>query len=785
MTAGHPSTTPGPAKAPLAPLPDEDGSRAWLRRQRLDRAPGPQQGETSREQRAALRQARQLRREWLALLARVTVLDGSPASAWLDPVPTPPAANQAATPAGAANRQLLANAQAELRRGIRELLGLRLAQPVRQPASPSPATSATSTSGAANRLAATPGRPAGLVLGRFDQLGIVPPRPATGHPAPEAFALVHRLGPDGQASLLLAADQPTGLLQGIFKLLEQIDLRRHPAGLDLHEAPANALRMLDHWDNMDGSVERGYAGQSLFFDQGRIRSSRADRQRLAGYARLLASIGINAVSINNVNVHSTETGLILDHLLPHVAGLADLFRAWGIQLFLSANYAAPLHTGDLATADPLDPAVADWWLRRCQAIYRAIPDFGGFVVKADSEGRPGPFTYGRSHADGANLLARALAPHGGLVVWRCFVYNCRQDWRDRKTDRARAAWDHFMPLDGQFAPNVLLQIKNGPIDFQTREATSPLFGSLEATNQLLELQITQEYTGQQRHVCCLLPQWKEYLDFPTHWQGDGQPPRPDGSPIHRIVSGELTRRPLGGLAAVANTGTDPNWCGHHLAQVNLWGYGRLCWNPGLDASQLVDEWTRLSFGHDPELVQGISHILKTSWQTYEGYTAPLGVGFMVNPGHHYGPNVDGYEYDRWGTYHFADRDGIGVDRTRASGTGYTGQYQKPNAERYEDLATCPDELLLFFHHVPWTHRLHSGTTVIQHIYNRHFEAAAAAQAYLELWDSLAGRLDARRHREIRQRLEHQAWHAREWRDQINTYCWRKSGIPDAAGRTIY
>jgi alpha-glucuronidase len=544
--------------------------------------------------------------------------------------------------------------------------------------------------------------------------------------------------------------------------------------LDVAEAPVNGLRMINHWDNMDGSIERGYAGRSIFYRNHRIVD---DLSRVRDYARLLASVGINAISINNVNVHDEETKLITDHL-PDVARVADVFRAYGIRLFLSINFASPVQIGGLPTADPLDPDVRRWWAQVADNLYRAIPDFGGFLVKADSEFRPGPFTYGRNHADGANMLADALAPHGGLVIWRCFVYNCLQDWRDRKTDRARAAYDHFLPHDGQFRENVLLQIKNGPMDFQVREPVSPLFGGMSKTNQLLELQITQEYTGQQRHLCYLVTQWKEVLDFDTHAKGPG-------STVARIASGSLFNRPLGGFAGVSNIGDDENWTGHLLAQANLYGFGRLAWNPALTAEDIAREWILLTFGGDEEVLRTVSRMLLESWNIYESYTAPLGVGWMVNPGHHYGPNVDGYEYTKWGTYHFADHHGIGVDRTVRTGTGYTAQYHPPVSDMYESLDTCPDELLLFFHHVPYTHRLKSGKTVIQHIYDTHFEGAERAAGLVEAWRTLEGKMDEERYRSVLERLMEQAEHAKEWRDVINTYFYRKSGIPDAHNRTIY
>lgn len=582
---------------------------------------------------------------------------------------------------------------------------------------------------------------------------------------------------DGAQRLELAGGSANGVLYGVFRLLFGIAQGWEPDRLIAEEYPANPLRMINQWDNADGSIERGYAGASIFYRDGEIVQ---DLQRVRDYARLLASVGINAISINNVNVHERETRWITEESLPEVARVAEAIRDYGIALFLSVNFAAPLSLGDLNTADPLDSEVCRWWADAAERIYRHIPDFGGFVVKADSEHRPGPFAYGRDHADGANMLADALAPHGGLVIWRCFVYNCMQDWRDRSTDRARAAYDHFKPLDGRFRGNVLLQIKNGPMDFQVREPVSPLFGAMRHTNQMLEFQITQEYTGQQRHLCYLVPQWKQVLDFNTH-AADA------GAEVKRVVDGSLFGMKYSGVAAVSNIGDDESWTGHPLAHANLFGYGRLIWNPELSAETIAEEWAGLTFGNDPEVTGPIREMLMASWPIYESYTAPLGVGWMVVPHTHYGPDVDGYEYSRWGTYHFADRDGIGVNRTIATGTGYTSQYFSPNREMYDSLDQCPDELLLFFHHVPYSHRLHSGKTVIQHIYDAHFAGAEAAEELKKTWDAkaLRDRIDPLLHAAVADRLAEQAEHAKHWRDVVNTYFYRKSGVPDERGRTIY
>ncbi|MGF7030957.1 alpha-glucuronidase [Paenibacillus mucilaginosus] len=649
--------------------------------------------------------------------------------------------------------EVIESARAEWCRAAEELYGIQ------------PSVSQTAGEGAS-----------GLLLGTFGSSALLDE--ALG---PDASSAV--TGPEGfiiradreRSRIAVGAKTPAGVLYGVFHLLRLLRTGAAPEELNAVENPVNGLRMINQWDNMDGSIERGYAGKSIFYENNRITEN---LDRIRDYARLLASTGINAIAINNVNVHRYETMLLTKEYLPDVAKIAAVFRAYAIKLFLSINYASPLEIGGLSTADPLDPDVRVWWKSTAADVYAAIPDFGGFLVKADSENRPGPFTYGRDHADGSNMLAEALQPYGGLVIWRCFVYNCKQDWRDRQTDRARAAYDHFMPLDGRFLDNVILQIKNGPMDFQVREPVSPLFGGLEATNQVIEFQITQEYTGQQRHLCYLVPQWKEVLDFDTYAKGEG-------SPVKRIVDGSLFGSRHSGFAAVSNIGDDTNWTGHLLAQANLYGFGRLAWNPELSAEEISREWIRQTFGAEEQVVRTVMGMLMDSWSIYESYTAPLGVGWMVNPDHHYGPNVDGYEYSKWGTYHFADCHGIGVDRTVATGTGYTAQYKGRNAEVYESPADCPDELLLFFHHVPYTHRLHSGKTVIQHIYDTHFEGVERADGLKEAWAGLAGSLPDELHGQVAERLAHQAVHAREWRDIINTYFYRKSGIADEQGRTIY
>ena len=600
-----------------------------------------------------------------------------------------------------------------------------------------------------------------------------------------------RISQAGDGTIDITGPDATALLRGLYDMLRR---RATGATMDAVCVPSQSVRMIDQWDQTDGSVERGYAGASIFYGRpskldnpdgsfGTVEELedpfRGDWDRLTTYARALASVGINAISLNNVNVRGGAVRLITRPYLDRVAGIARLFESFGIRTFLCINWAAPRLIGGLATSDPLDPAVRAWWTEIADGIWNAIPGFGGFLVKADSEGEPGPYQYGRTHADGANMLAEAVAPHGGTIIWRTFVYNSRQDWRDRTTDRARAAYDAFKPLDGQFADNVVLQVKFGPIDFQTCEPLTPLIGGMTHTNLIVEFQITAEYLGHQIDVNYVVPQWLRMLDTETH--------AVDGDSRVRTIVRTMSPNPaIAGIAGVSNVGMDENWTGNKLAQANLYGFGRMAWDADLTAGDILDEWIAQTFPDADADIKGvIGGIMATSNQTYADYCAPLGVGFMVRPHLHYGPDVNGYEYDRWGTYHFADRDGVGVDRTQATGSGYTAQYPAPVAAMYEDIATCPDELLLFFHHVPYDHVLHDGTTVIQHIYDTHFEGLDMVDRYIEEWARLEGRIDQETFENVRDRLALQHENALAWRDQVNTYFYRMTKVPDAQGRTIY
>ena len=642
--------------------------------------------------------------------------------------------------------RVVRSALQELEKGVQGMLGK--AVEIRE---------AEETDGAGNAAPSTGGL---LLLKKAD--------PAVSKIRPEGYSIREESG-----RLTVGAADEKGLLYGIFHLLRLIAMERELKGTDVLCNPDNPLRMYNHWDNMDGSIERGYSGESFFFEDDQVIVDGRTRD----YARLVSSVGINAVVINNVNVKQAATYLITERYFEKVAQMAEIFADYGIRFFLSLNYAATIELGGLPGADPLDPEVIAWWQGKMKECFERIPNLGGFLVKADSEGRPGPFTYGRTQADGANMLADAVKPYGGIIIWRCFVYNCTQDWRDYKTDRARAGYDNFIKMDGDYRENVILQIKNGPMDFQIREPVSPLLGGLSKTNQMLEVQVAQEYTGHQIDVCYLIPMFKEVLDFHTYC-------RPEADTVADVISGRVMGNRNAGIAAVCNTGRDENWTGNDLAAANFYGFGRLAFQTSLSAEEILEEWIPQQFTADREVICAIKRILLTSRETYEKYTSPLGIGWMVTPHVHYGCSVDGYEYSRWGTYHRADHLGIGVDRS-TNGTGYTTQYHEPNASMYNSMETCPEELLLFFHHVPYNYILRTGKTLIQHIYDSHFEGASEAEEYAAVWDTLEGKVDENSFRLVQERFQRQIANAREWRDQVNSYFFRKSGIPDERGRKIY
>jgi alpha-glucuronidase len=610
-----------------------------------------------------------------------------------------------------------------------------------------------------------------ILLGTLEAVKRVAPDLTLPQTLAEDAYILKTTAAQGHSMMLVTASNDRGVLYGTFALLRKLALHQEIDPFDEQSAPYAPIRWTNEWNNLDGTIERGYAGRSIFFEADQVVP---DLTRAGDYARLLASVGINGCTVNNVNANPRA---ITSEFLPELARIAEVFRPWGVRLSISVDFSSPKTVGHLDTFDPLEPKVAAWWREKADELYRVIPDLGGILLKADSEGRVGPSTYGRTHADAANVIARALKPHGGVLIYRGFVYNHHMDWRNLKNDRARAAYDNFAQLDGQFDDNVLVQIKYGPIDFQVREPVSPLIGALKRTNETLEFQVTQEYTGQQRHLCFLLPMWKEVLDFDLRAGGD----KP--TPVKAIIAGRAFQRPRGGFVAVTNVGQDANWLGHDLAMANLYAFGRIAWNPDLAAQPVVDEWTRLTFGHNARVVDTIDNLQLRSWRVYEDYTGPLGAGGLTDIiGIHYGPGIESSERNGWGQWHRADENGIGMDRTVTTGTGYIGQYSPPLAALYESLATSPDNLLLFMHHVPYKHVLHSGKTVIQHIYDSHYDGAAEAQTFPEQWKMLHGLIDDQRYESVLKKLRYQAGHAIVWRDAVCDWFHQKSNIPDARNR---
>jgi len=574
--------------------------------------------------------------------------------------------------------------------------------------------------------------------------------------------------------LVVEGGDARGVLYGTFALLREIAEQHSLANLSQESKPWASIRWTNEWDNPNGTIERGYAGPSIFFEDGRVR---IDLSRAAAYARLLSSVGIDGCTINNVNA---DIGLLRSENLREIARIADVFRPYGVQLSLSVDMSSPQVIGGLKTFDPLAPEVAAWWKAKIDEIYAAIPDFGGVVIKADSEGRVGPSKYGRTQSDAANVVARALKPRGGVVLYRGFVYNNHLDWRDMKADRARAGYDTFHPLDGKFDDNVIVQIKYGPIDFQVREPVSPLLAGLPNTNEAIELQVTQEYTGQQRHLVYLVPMWKKSLDTDMRASAIAAP-----LPVKLLMSGKATvteHHTRGGFVGVSNVGID-GWLGNPLALANLYGFGRLAWDPNLDAAALSDEWTRLTFGNDEQVRTTINKLELDSWHIYESYTGTLGIGTLTDiVGAHFGPGIESAEGNGWGQWIRADQHGLGMDRTVATGTGYIGQYPAPLAGMYESLATCPEDLLLFMHHVPYNYRLHSGLTVMQTIDNTHYWGAQAAAEQVPAWEALHGKVPDATYAEVLRRLKYQAGSSIVWRDAVTRWFTKESGIPDEFGR---
>ncbi|MFA5962490.1 MAG: alpha-glucuronidase family glycosyl hydrolase [Sphingomonas sp.] len=566
---------------------------------------------------------------------------------------------------------------------------------------------------------------------------------------------------NGRRVTLVTGNTDHGVLYGTFALLRWLQQGHALAGIDLISAPKIRLRVLDHWDNLDGTVERGYAGHSLW-DWWTLPDFHDPRY--TDYARANASIGINGTVLNNVNASADS---LTARYIAKAAALADIFRPYGIKVYLSARFSAPIELGGLETADPLDPRVAAWWCAKADEIYRAIPDFGGFLVKASSEGQPGPRDYGRSHADGANMLAAALAPHGGVVMWRAFVYA-----QDNPVDRARQAYDEFKPLDGSFAANVLVQVKNGAIDFQPREPFHPLFGAMPRTPLMMEFQITKEYLGQGTHLAWLGPLFEETLRSDTLAKGPG-------STVARVIDGTLDRRGLTGIAGVANIGDDRDWTGSTFNQANWYAFGRFAWDPDAASDAIAREWAAMTFAPRPALVDRIVAMMAGSREAVVDYMTPLGLAHQMATGHHYGPGpwVADLARPEWNPVYYsrADRNGIGFDRT-ASGSDAIGQYAPGVARMLADPATTPERELLWFHHVAWDHRMTSGRTLWAELVAHYDRGVAHVARMRRTWATLAPDIDAARFAKTATFLAIQEREARWWRDASLAYWMSVNGL---------
>ncbi len=565
--------------------------------------------------------------------------------------------------------------------------------------------------------------------------------------------LIRSVTQKGKRIIVIASEGDRGVLYGTFHLLRLVSMRVSLKDLSVTEKPAVALRLLNHWDNLDRTVERGYAGFSIWnwhLLPDYISPLYKD------YARANASIGINGAVITNVNANAL---VLTEPYLRKVAAIADVMRPYGIKIYLTARFSAPSEAGGLSTSDPLDPGVVRWWRDKAAEIYSLIPDFGGFLVKANSEGQPGPQNYGRTHADGANMLADAVAPFGGVVMWRAFVYD-----NNVPVDRAKQAYNEFVPLDGSFRSNVLVQVKNGPVDFQPREPFHPLFGSMPSTPLMMEFQITQEYLGCATHLVFLAPLFEECLRSDTYARGEG-------SAVSDVIDGSLYGHSLTGMAGVANIGTERNWTGHLFGQANWYAFGRLAWAPALTSATIADEWIRMTISHDPEVVEGISSMMLSSRETAVNYMTPLGLHHIMAEGHHWGPGpwVDRGRPD-WTSvyYHRADTAGIGFDRSE-NGSNAVGQYFPPLNEIFNDPQQCPENLLLWFHHLPWHHPMKSGRTLWDEMCILYQQGVTGAEAYVTYWETLSGRIDDEQFGHVRQLLKIQAQEARWWKDACLLY----------------
>ncbi len=570
----------------------------------------------------------------------------------------------------------------------------------------------------------------------------------------------------GFSMTVVAANEDIGLLYGSFALLRLLQTGGSLDDIDVSSKPKIELRVLNHWDNLNGTIERGYAGESLW-DWWHLPDFRDPRY--TDYARANASIGINGTVLNNVNANAAS---LTAEYIAKAAALADVFRPYGIRVYLSVRFSAPIEAGGLNSSDPLDPQVRQWWSDKADEIYAAIPDFGGFLVKANSEGQPGPQDYGRTHADGANMMAAALKPHGGVVMWRAFVYSA-----ENAEDRAKQAYSEFKPLDGKFADNVLVQVKNGPIDFQPREPFHPLFGAMEKTPLMMEFQITKEYLGYATHLVYLGALFEEVLRSDTYAQGEG-------STVASVIDGTLHSYPHTGMAGVSNIGNDRDWCGSTFEQANWFAFGRLAWDPEASSRAIAEDWLKMTFTDDKRFVEPALDMMMRSREAVVDYMTPLGLAHMMGTGHHHGPApwVSELARPEWNPvyYHRADADGIGVDRT-PDGTDAVSQYTDPVAQKFSRLNSVPDEYLLWFHHVPWDYSMRSGKTLWQELVTHYDHGISEVEAMQKTWQTLEPYVDEQRFAKTRIYLEIQHKEALWWRDACLAYFMSVSKLPLPAG----
>ncbi|HMO62564.1 MAG TPA: alpha-glucuronidase family glycosyl hydrolase [Ferruginibacter sp.] len=564
---------------------------------------------------------------------------------------------------------------------------------------------------------------------------------------------------------IISAKTDTGLLYGVFHLLHLMQTQQNISKLHITSTPKLKLRLLNHWDNLNRYVERGYAGYSIW--NWHTLPGYID-QRYIDYARANASIGINGTVLTNVNANAT---VLTKPYLQKVKALADVFRPYGIKVYLTARFSAPIEIGGLQTADPLNDKVQQWWQKKADEIYSLVPDFGGFLVKANSEGQPGPQDYKRTHADGANMLADALAPHKGIVIWRAFVYAA-----ENPVDRHKQAYDDFVPLDGTFRKNVMVQVKNGAIDFMPREPFHPLFGAMPKTPLMMELQLTQEYTGQGTSLVYLVPMYKEVLDSDTYCKGNG-------SIVAKVIDGSMDKHQLNGMAGVANIGNDINWCGHPFAQANWYAYGRLCWNYTMSSETIADEWLRLTFGNNEQFITPVKKMMLASRETMVNYMNPLGLHHIMGTGHHYGPApwVSNLSRPEWNPvyYHKADSNGIGFNRTE-TGSNALAQYFPEAQKQWHKASTCSDTYLLWFHHLPWNYTMKSGRTLWEELCHKYYAGAAAVKKMQQDWAAVKTMVDRERYEQVKQLLDIQYNEAVWWRNACLLYfqTFSKMPIPD-------